>query len=315
MKNHLSAEHFQTEEAAFAYVEAKLWANGPVCHHCGETGRIGRLQGKTNRAGLYKCYACRKPFTVRMGTIFESSHVPLRVWLQVMYLVCSSKKGISTNQIQRTLQCSMKTAWFLTHRVRECMKETTAIIGPIGGAGRTVEGDETYIGGKPENRLSGEVLPKKSVMSLVERDGRVRSFHVPYVDAQSLHPIIAKHVHTDSRFVTDEARVYRIPGRTMADHQSVNHFAKEYVRDDVFTNTVEGYFSVLKRGIYGVYQHVSEAHLHRYLAEFDFRHSNRARLGVDDKARADLALAGAVGKRLTYQGTREKWTAEPRSTF
>lgn len=301
MKSALSAEHFQTEEAAFAYVEAKLWANGPVCHHCGERNRIGRLQGKTNRAGLYKCYACRKPFTVRMGTIFESSHVPLRVWLQVMYLICSSKKGISTRQIQRTLSSSMKTAWFLTHRIRECMKEVSGIVGPIGGAGMTVEADETFIGGKPANRLSGEVLPKKSVLSLVERDGRVRSFRVPYVDAANLHPIIAKHIHTDSRFITDEAAVYRIPGSIMADHQSVNHSAKEYVRDDVYTNSVEGYFSVLKRGIYGVYQHVSEAHLHRYLAEFDFRHSNRAKLGVDDKMRADLALVGAIGKRLTYR--------------
>ncbi len=301
MKNHLTAEHFQTEETAFAYVEARLWPNGPICHHCGETNRIGRLQGKTNRAGLYKCYACRKPFTVRMGTIFESSHVPLRVWLHVMYLACSSKKGISTNQLQRTLQCSMKTAWFLGHRVRECMKETTAIVGPIGGAGRTVEADETYIGGKPGNRLSGEVQPKQAVMSLVERDGRVRSFKIGYVDAANLHPIIAKHVHTGSRFITDEAQVYRIPGRTMADHQSVNHSAKEYVRGDVYTNSAEGYFSVLKRGIYGVYQHVSEAHLHRYLAEFDFRHSNRAKLGINDKTRADLALVGAKGKRLTYR--------------
>jgi len=304
MKNHLSAEHFQSEEAAFAYVEAKLWPNGPICSHCGETNRIGRLKGKTNRPGLYKCYACRKPFTVRMGTIFESSHVPLRVWLNVMYLACSSKKGISTNQIQRTLQCSMKTAWFLGHRIRECMAETQAIVDPIGGAGRTIEADETFIGGKPSNRLSGEVLPKQAVMSLVERDGRVRSFKVGYVDAANLHPIIAKHVHTDSRFVTDEALVYRIPGRTMADHQTVNHSAQEYVRDTVYTNTVEGYFSVLKRGIYGVYQHVSEAHLHRYLAEFDFRYSNRIKLGIDDKMRADLVLVGAKGKRLTYRGTR-----------
>jgi transposase-like protein len=310
MKNHLSAEHFQTEEAAFAYVEAKLWANGPVCHHCGEANRIGRLQGKTNRAGLYKCYACRKPFTVRMGTIFESSHVPLRVWLHVMYLACSSKKGISTNQIQRTLQCSMKTAWFLGHRIRECMREVSDIVGPLGGKGMTIEADETYIGGKPGNRLSGKVAPKQSVLSLVERDGRVRSFRVPHVDATNLHPIIAKHAHPDSRFITDEAPVYRIPGQAMADHQSVNHSAKEYVRDDIFTNSAEGYFSVLKRGIYGVYQHVSEAHLHRYLHEFDFRHSNRAKLGVDDKMRADRALLGAVGKRLTYQGTRGTPTAK-----
>ena len=178
MKNHLSAEHFQTEEAAFAYVEAKLWANGPVCHHCGETSRIGRLQGKTNRAGLYKCYACRKPFTVRMGTIFELSHVPLRVWLQVMYLVCSSKKGISTNQIQRTLQCSMKTAWFLTHRIRECMKETHAIVGPLGGAGSTIEADEIT-----KNGYDGDKAP-------VIRGSAFKALNATSADSPDAKPIL-----------------------------------------------------------------------------------------------------------------------------
>jgi len=312
MQSALSAPHFRNEEAAFEYVEAHLWANGPVCHHCGEMGRIGRLQGKSNRAGLYKCYACRKPFTVRMGTIFESSHVPLRIWLEVIYLICSSKKGISTRQIHRTLGGSMKTAWFLTHRVRECMKEPSwPFGGSLGGEGATIEADETYIGGKAANRAYDPIPPKQSVVSLVQRGGKVRSFHVPRVTATNLYPIIARHVHTDSRFMTDEPNVYSHIGQSYSEHQTVNHSAKEYVCGDAYTNTVEGYFSVLKRGIYGVYQHVSEAHLNRYLAEFDFRYSNRAKLGVDDLARADLALVGAKGKRLTYRTVGGKRASAP----
>lgn len=304
MKPTLSEPRFHNEEVAFSYVETKLWPNGPVCPKCGETTRIGRLNGKSTRPGLRKCYACRKPFTVRMGTIFESSHAPMHVWLQVIHLMTASKKGISTQQIHRSIGGSMTTAWFLTHRVRECMKDLRQFTEPMGGAGQIVEADETYIGGKPLNRLSGEVLPKQSVLSLVQRDGGVRSFHVPNVTSETLHPIIAKHIHRDTRFMTDQAHVYWEVGHRFTDHQSVNHSAMEYVRGDAFTNTAEGYFSVLKRGIYGVYQHVSEAHLGRYLAEFDFRYSNRMKLGVDDRMRADRALVGAKGKRLTYQGTR-----------
>jgi transposase-like protein len=313
----LSAPHFQHEAAAFAYVEARLWPTGPVCHHCGERKRIGRLQGKTTRPGLYKCYTCKKPFTVRMGTIFESSHLPLQLWLQIIHLMCASKKGISTNQIQRMLRCSMKTAWFLGHRIREAMNDKPGVFfSPIGGEGKTVEGDETYIGRKAGSRAFEEPAPKQSVMSLVERGGAVRSFHVPNVTARMLHPIIAKHAHRDSRFMTDEAPVYMGLGWNFASHQTVMHSAKEYVRRErrmidgetfteykVHTNTVEGFFSILKRGLYGVYQHVSEAHLHRYLNEFDFRYSNREKLGVDDVARADLALEGVKGKRLTYETT------------
>ncbi len=307
MKSALSALHFHNEEAAFAYVEAKLWPTGPVCRHCGETDRIGRLQGKSTRLGLYKCYACRKPFTVRMGTVFESSHVPLRIWLQVIYLMCSSKKGISTRQLQRTLGGSMKTAWFLGHRVREAMKEVRDLFTPpMGGAGHTIEADETYVGRKAESRAFEAPAPKQAVMALVERGGRVRSFHVPNVTAQNLRPLIGRHAHRDSRFVTDESRIYTGVGWNFAAYGVVNHSAKEYVRGEIHTNTVEGYFSILKRGIYGVYQHVSEAHLKRYLCEFDFRYSNRIKLGIDDAKRADLALIGAKGKRLTYQTTRRR---------
>jgi transposase-like protein len=307
----LNQAHFHNEEAAFAYVEARLWPKGPVCPHCGETKRVTKLAGKSTRPGLYKCYNCRKQLTVRIGTIFESSHLPLRLWLQVIHMMCASKKGVSTNQVQRTLQCSMKTAWFLTHRIREAMNDKPGVFfSPLGGAGRTVEADETYIGPDAKNRAYEAPKPKMAVMSLVERSGAVRSFHVPNVTAHMLRPIIGKHAHRDSRFMTDEAGVYMGIGWQFASHHTVEHGAKEYVKQGyIHTNTIEGYFSILKRGIYGVYQHVSEAHLHRYLNEFDFRYSNRVKLGVDDLARADLALVGAKGKRLTYARTRSQRAA------
>jgi transposase-like protein len=305
-RNVQSEPHFQNEAAAFAYVEARLWSNGPVCHHCGERERVGLLKGKSTRPGLYKCYRCRKPFTVRMGSIFEASHLPLHLWLQVIHLMCASKKGISTRQIQRMLQCSMKTAWFLGHRIREAMNDNPGMFySPLGGAGKTVEADETYVGRKFHTRAYEPPKPQQIVMALVERSGAVRSFHVPNVTAQVLRPIIAKHAHRDSRFMSDEAHVYSGIGWNFgAGHFTVKHGEKEYVRGAVHTNTVEGYFSILKRGVYGVYQHVSEAHLHRYLYEFDFRYSNRVRLGVDDVQRTALAVEGARGKRLTYETTR-----------
>jgi transposase-like protein len=299
----LNAPQFQNEEAAFAYVEAKLWPNGPVCHHCGCSDRVGKLNGKTTRAGLYKCYACKKPFTVRMGTIFESSHLPLHLWLQIIHLMCASKKGISTRQIQRMLDCSMKTAWFLGHRIREAMTEKHGvIISPLGGEGVTLEADEAYIGRDASKKLKGPG-PQNPVFSLVERGGRVRSFHVAKVTANNLQSIISRHADAASDFRTDEAQVYVGIGWNFSSHETVCHTAKEYVRGDAHTNTVEGYISILKRGIYGIYQHVSEAHLKRYVAEFDFRYNHRIKLGFNDVARADEALEGVKGKRLTYQTT------------
>ena len=302
MKSVLSADHFHNEEAAFAYVEARLWPAGPACRHCGTIGKAGRLQGKSTRPGLWKCYACRKPFTVRMGTVFESSHVPLRIWLQAIYLMCSSKKGISTRQLQRTFGGSMKTAWFIGHRIREAM--TTLGVpdsGPLGGGNQVVEADETYVGGKARNRKN-VVPPKEIVLSLVEREGRVRSFHVPNVTAATLSPVITAHVDRASFLMTDESPTYPTIGSKFSGHGSVNHSAEEYVRAYFWhTNTVENFFSIFKRGIFGCYFHVSAAHLHRYAAEFDFRHNHRAKLGIDDVARADLALRGAAGKRLTYR--------------
>jgi transposase-like protein len=322
--NVLSEPHFQNEAAAFAYVEARLWPSGPVCPHCGERERIGALKGKTTRPDLYKCYACRKPFTVRMKTIFESSHLPLHLWLQVIHLMCASKKGLSTHQIQRMLRCSMKTAWFLGHRIREAMKDDPSpFYSPLGGAGKTLEADETYVGRKSTSRAYEAPAPKQAVFSLVEREGRVRSFHVPNVTAQLLRPIIGRHAHRDSRFMTDEHAIYMGSGWRFGSHHTVAHTANEYVRRTkavefpsgkpivIHTNTVEGYFSILKRGIYGVYQHVSEAHLKRYLCEFDFRYSYRMKLGYNDVQRASIVIEMARGKRLTYETTRSQRAAHP----
>jgi transposase-like protein len=283
---------------------------GRACPHCGVVDRSGALKGKSNRPGLYKCYACRKPFTVKIGTIFEASHIPLRDWLTAIHLICSSKKGISSHQLHRTLGITLKSAWFLSHRIREAMTEKHGIFTtPMGGEGRTLEADETYVGRKSDSRAFEEPGPKQIVMALVQRGGGVRSFHIPNVTANVLRPILARHAHTDSRFMSDEAQSYVGIGWNFAKHETVTHSAKEYVRGDVYTNTVEGFFSILKRGIFGVFHHVSEAHLHRYLAEFDFRYSNRVKLGVDDEQRADLALVGAKGKRLTYRTTSGGRTA------
>ena len=301
----LNAPQFDNEINAFAYVEAKLWPEGPVCPFCGEAERVGRLNGKTTRPGLCKCYKCRKPFTVRIGTIFESSHLPLHLWLQIIHLMCASKKGISTRQIQRMLVCSMKTAWFLGHRIREAMKDGS--LTPMGGEGMTIEADETFVGAEAGKKLGRPPVEKRVVFSLVERNGRVRSMHVPNVRANTLREAIAENANRKSRLMTDEHRAYKFIGWNFADHQVVNHGKKEYVRDDAHTNTVEGFFSILKRGLYGTYQHVSDEHLQRYLSEFDFRYSNREKLGVDDVSRADMALQGVKGKRLTYRTTLREW--------
>lgn len=319
MKSKLNVQHFANEEAAVAYVEARLWPDGPVCPHCGVIGEATRMKGKTTRPGLWNCRACRKPFTVRMRTVFESSHVPMHIWLQAIYLMSSSKKGVSTRQLQRTFGGSMKTAWFLGHRVREAMTALNLLdSGPIGGASgdqlgganQVVEADETFVGGKARNRKN-KIPAKAPVLSLVERDGRVRSFHVPEVTAQTLKPIIVSHVNKATYLMTDDAPVYWPIGGAFAGHGTVNHSAEEYVRAAFWhTNTAENFFSIFKRGIYGCYFHVSEAHLHRYAAEFDFRHNHRERLGFDDLTRADRILIGAVGKRLTYETTRRQRAIE-----
>ena len=308
----LSADHFHNEEAALEYVERNLWPEGPVCPFCGECERIGRLEGKTTRAGLRKCYACKKPFTVRIGTIFEGSHLKLHLWLQVIHLMCASKKGISTREIQRLLQCSMKTAWFFTHRIREAMTPGNSDASPIGGSGKTVEADEMFLAKSPKTRrYEDEKRHARSapmVMALVERGGNVRSV---YLDDKNVRGALRKHLDFDSRLVTDKAMHYRNVMKK-GQHEAVDHGKGEYVRGDVHTNTLEGYFSLFKRGLVGVYQHMDERHLPRYLAEFDFRQNTRSKLGINDAMRAEIALKSVVGKRLTYEttGGREEGSPE-----
>jgi transposase-like protein len=306
MSSVLNEPRFQSEEAAFDYVEAHVWPDGRVCPHCGVVGDSGALKGKTNRVGLYKCYSCRKPFTVKVGTIFESSHVKLHLWLQAMHLVCSSKKGISANQLHRTLGVTLKTAWFMGHRIREAMR--SGDLSPMGGAGQTVEADETFIGSKQGfAKPHGGWGHKNVVLTLVERGGSARSFHVEAVAVKEIAPIVRANIARESKLMTDEASQYTRVGREFSGHATVDHGRKEYGYVDratgfnANTNTVEGHYSIFKRGMQGVYQHCQEKHLHRYLAEFDFRYSNRVKLGIGDVARADLALKGIVGKRLTYQ--------------
>ena len=301
MASKLSAPHFHNEEAAFAFVEARVWPEGPNCPHCGGVERISKMQGKSTRTGLYKCYQCRKPFTVRMGTIFESSHVALHIWLQAMFLIAGSKKGISSNQLHRTLGVTLKTAWFMAHRIRESMRDGG--IAPFGEGGGAVEVDETYIG-----RKAGAGAPKggwghkMTVLGLIDREsGRSRFFHVD--GGKEIQSIVMANLSREARLMTDEHFMYRRIGREFAEHGSVNHQSKEYARGDITTNTIEGAFSIFKRGMRGVYQHCGEKHLHRYLAEFEFRYSNREATGANDADRTDAMVRGIVGKRLTYQTT------------
>lgn len=295
-KSVLNAPHFQSEPAAFEYVERRLWPNGPVCPHCGSTERIGALKGATTRPGLYKCYACKKPFTVRIGTIFEDSHLPLHLWLQIIHLFCCSKKGIATRQIQRMLNCSMKTAWFLGHRIRLAMDP--GYTGPVGGEGKTVEIDDVEIGRSHKSRRRPRDQNLKA-LSLIVRGGPIRSITL---DHRGIGPRLWGLIHERSRLVSDGAPVFKFTGA--AKHEAVDHSKYEWARGDVHTNTLEGFFSVFKRGIIGVYQHVDSRHFDRYLAEFDFRMNTRAKLGINDSERSELALKGMKGKRLTYETTQ-----------
>ena len=303
MVSALSASHFHDEKAAFAYVEARVWPEGPTCPHCGGVERISLMGGKSTRAGLYKCYQCRKPFTVRMGTIFEGSHVPLNIWLQAMYLIAGSKKGISSNQLHRTLGVTLKTAWFMSHRIREAMRSDS--LEPFGAGGGMVEADETYIGQVKDIKKRQGYQHKMKVLALIDRtSGAARSYVLPEVSIGNIGPILNANLAREARLMTDEARVYVPLGKNFASHGTVNHFAGEYVdawKPQNHTNTVEGFFSIFKRGMRGIYQHCQEKHLHRYLAEFDFRYTNRVALGHNDADRADTLLKGITGKRLTYQ--------------
>lgn len=306
----LTSKIFHDADAARAHLEAQRWPNGPICPHCGVVNEATKIEGRSARPGLYQCNACRDQFTVTVGTVFEKSKVPLNKWLLATYLMSSSKKGYSAHQLHRTLGVTYKTAWFMAHRIREAMNPADA--GPLGGEGKTVEADTTYVGGREKNKHVGKRnakniggMGKQIVHTLVERGGRARSQHIANVTGKTLAPILFTQVHRTSTLMTDTAGGYMRLGKEFARHEMVDHGIDEYVRGDAHSNTVEGYFSVLKRGVYGTFHHVSEAHLHRYLSEFDFRYSNRSALGVNDAMRTDEALKMIGGKRLTYRRTRE----------
>lgn len=297
---------YSDENKAREHLELLHWPHGPVCPRCGTLDRSTLLKGKSTRPGVYKCKDCRKPFSVTVGTLMERSHIKINVWLAAMHLMTASKKGMSAHQMGRMLGVSYESAWFLCHRLREAMRVPVPA-GGLGGKNKVVEVDETFVGGKAKNRAFREPAPKKAVMALVERNGEVRSYHIANVTAKTLRPIIVQVASRKSYLMTDELKSYIGVGKEFSGHGTVNHSADEYARlgGFVHTNTAENYFSILKRGIYGVYHHVSESHLSRYLAEFDFRYSNRAGLGVNDELRAEKAIKGMIGKRLTYRRTGE----------
>lgn len=296
----ITAPRFTNVDAAREHLEALRWPNGPVCPHCNSLNAT-RLTGTKHRAGLVQCNDCREQFTVTVGTVFERSKIALNKWLLCNHLLCASKKGMSAKQIERMLGVTYKTAWFMCHRIREAMKDGNND-GPLGGTNAVVEADETYVGGKAKNRATRAPAPKKAVVALVERDGNVRSFHVANVNAKHLRSLIVTNVDRASHLMTDEAMVYTKVGREFAGHSVVNHSAKQYVTHGGFkhSNTAENFFSIFKRGVIGTYHHMSEAHLGRYTGEFDFRYNTRK---MSDAERADIALRGIGGKRLTYRRT------------
>lgn len=313
---------FHDEDAARAALEAQRWPHGPICPHCrnSDQSKIAKVEGKkhSHRPGLYYCNECKGQFTVTIGSIFERSKVPLTKWWMATYLIASSKKGMSAHQLHRMLGVTYKTAWFMAHRIREAMKEDNTTSGPLGGDGKTIEADETYHGKRetplvsPQRRgrpfiKKGKSGPgtKRIVVGLVERGGKARTFHVQQATKASVRDVLVRNADRKSILYTDESNLYPITGAEFAKHGTVKHTAKEYARREgdvvIHTNTIENVFSIFKRGMIGVYQHCGEAHLHRYLSEFDFRYNRRAKLGWNDDMRANAIMQAAEGKRLTYR--------------
>ena len=317
----LAAPQFTDDAAARAYLETVLWPDGPICPHCGTINHAY----KTKRAGVYRCAEkeCRKDFTVTMKTVMERSHIALHKWLQAFHLMTSSKKGISAHQLHRTMNITYEAAWFMAHRIREAMR--AGGLDPLGGAGKIVEADETYYGRMERPRTektrggaytkSGKTANKRPIVALVERGGSVRTFHTAFVDKETINRIIGENIARETHLHTDESRLYNDAHKMFAAHETVKHSVGQYARtavhfdaetggyssERVHTNSAEGYFGVFKKGMRGVYQHCAEKHLHRYLAEYDFRFNHRSALGVNDGERATLAVKSAAGKRLTYR--------------
>lgn len=312
--SHINAPHFQDADKAREYLERIRWADGVICPHCGTVGEHYKLEGKAHRDGLWKCVACREQFTVTVGTVFERSKIKLNIWLQAVYFLCSSKKGMSSHQLHRTLGVTYKTAWFMTHRIREAMATNPS--GLLGGGGGVVEADETYWGTSPRSKKATAIRKaggkvsggdKQKIVSLVERDGEVRSFHVARVNGKTLKSVLLANVSKEANLMTDDAHIYRKIGKQFASHEAVNHSAGEYSRGNgIHSNTVEGYFSLLKRGLVGTFHHVGAQHLQRYVDEFDFRYNHRK---ATDTERTVSALRGISGKRLMYKGPQVPQTA------
>ena len=292
---------YTNESKARAHLEALRWPDGPVCPHCGVIGNAVRLAGESTRPGLYKCRDCRQPFSVTVGTVFERSKIPMHKWLLAAHLMASSKKGFSAHQLHRAIKVTYKTAWFMMHRLREAMTDTdNTLLGGPGSSG-IVEADEVYLGKAKGQGKGAHYASKQKVVALVERHGRVRAFHVPTVNVHTVKSILKSQVSESARLMTDSAGLYKNIGKQFASHETVNHLRGEYARGDVTTNTVEGYFGILQRGLRGIYQHVSPEHLHRYVNEFSFRYNNRSSLGVEDAERAARLLVSIGGKHLTYR--------------
>lgn len=286
---------YSNADTAREHLEALHWPHGPVCPRCGTLDRITKLAGKSTRAGVYKCNECAKPFTVTVGTIFEDSKIPLNKWLLAFRLLNGAKKGFSAHELHRAIGITYKSAWFMMHRIREAMKDDGS---PLGGPDSIVEADEAFVGGKQSRRAFRKVAPKKKVVALVERDGRARSFHIANIHSNTIRSALVMNVHRASTLMTDEASVYRLVGKEFARHGHVLHAGRTYAKGDIHSNSAENFFSILKRGVIGTYHHWSEAHMHRYLAEFDFRYSTR---DLTDAERTTEALKGARGKRLMYR--------------
>jgi transposase-like protein len=306
----ITAPRFTNEDKAREHLEALRWPEGPFCPHCGsfKAKRLPPVRGKPSKAhpegkvrsGIIQCNDCREQYSVTVGTVFESSKVPLHKWVLVNHLMCASKKGISAHQVHRMIGVTYKTAWFMCHRLREAMRNDTPP--SMGSGGGAVEVDETFIGRKKDKPVAGAYHHKMAVLGLVDREtGRSRLIHLEKAAGSIIQPIVLANLAREARLMTDENTLYRKIGRQFAEHGAVKHYNKEYVRGDITTNTVEGAFSIFKRGMKGIYQHCAEKHLHRYLAEFEFRYSNRQAVGVNDAGRADVVLGSIYGRRLTYR--------------